>query len=205
MRKGDEVRVTDGLGNLYTCVLSAAEPEGCLLEIHKTEKGEGKHPFHLHVAICPTKSNERFDWFLEKATEIGIDRITPVFTDRSERRILKTDRAKKVILAAMKQSLRTYLPVMDEPVMLPRFLEMDLPGEKFIASCETGTGSSLAKLYNKGCDAVILIGPEGDFTGEEITAAKKSGFKEISLGYGRFRTETAGIVACHTVHLLNEL
>jgi 16S rRNA (uracil1498-N3)-methyltransferase len=146
---------------------------------------------------------ERFEWFLEKATEIGIDEITPVFCSHSERIRIKTERMEKILIAAMKQSLKAYLPKLNVPADLKNFVTRDFTGQKFIATCESDEEDGLQKVYKKGANALILIGPEGDFSAEEIALAKKQGFLSISLGKSRLRTETAGIVACHTITLLN--
>jgi 16S rRNA (uracil1498-N3)-methyltransferase len=146
---------------------------------------------------------DRFEWFLEKATEIGIDEITPVFCAHSERIRIKTERLHNILVAAMKQSLKAYLPKLNEPADLKNFLSKDFTGQKFIGYCESGEEDELQKVYQKEANALILIGPEGDFSHEEVSLAEKQGFIPISLGKSRLRTETAGIVACHTITMLN--
>jgi 16S rRNA (uracil1498-N3)-methyltransferase len=162
-----------------------------------------KQNYFLHIGIAPTKSMDRFEWFLEKAVEIGIDEITPVFCAHSERIKMKTDRLQKILISAMKQSLKAYLPKLNEPSDLKSLLLKDLKGQKFIAYCESGEEDELQRVYRRGEDAVILIGPEGDFSSEEVSIAEKKEFIPISLGKSRLRTETAGIVACHTILLMN--
>jgi 16S rRNA (uracil1498-N3)-methyltransferase len=203
MGEGGTIHLTDGLGNLYECVIELASPKNCVVKVISVQAEYLKRNIHLHIGIAPTKNLDRFEWFLEKATEIGIDEITPVFSAHSERIRIKTDRLQKIIVSAMKQSLKAYLPKLNEPAAMKSILSDDYPGQKFIGYCETGEEVELQKVYKKGSDALILIGPEGDFSSEEIEQAKKNGFIPISLGKSRLRTETAGIVACHTITLLN--
>jgi 16S rRNA (uracil1498-N3)-methyltransferase len=148
---------------------------------------------------------DRFEWFLEKATEIGIDEITPIFCSHSERIRIKTERLQKILISAMKQSLKAYLPKLNEPIDLKKLLSKDFQGQKFIGYCESNEVDELQKVYKPGSNALILIGPEGDFSTEEIILSKKEGFIPISLGKSRLRTETAGVVACHTILLMNAL
>jgi 16S rRNA (uracil1498-N3)-methyltransferase len=163
-----------------------------------------QRPFSLHLAVAPTKNIDRFEWFLEKATEIGITEITPVICEHSERTNLRTDRLLKVLISAMKQSLNLHLPVLNEPVRFSDFLKKDFSGQKFIGYVEEKQEILLKERYQKGSDCVILIGPEGDFSKEEIEKAKQNGFETISLGNSRLRTETAAIVATMTINLLND-
>jgi 16S rRNA (uracil1498-N3)-methyltransferase len=168
-----------------------------------SEKEYLKRKNYLHIGIAPTKKNDRFEWFLEKVTEIGIDEITPILCDHSERGRLKIDRMQKILISAMKQSLKAYLPKLNEPSDLQKFVIRQFSGQKFIGYCESGTEDELQKIYQKGQNALILIGPEGDFSPDEINLAKKEDFIPISLGKSRLRTETAGVVACHTILLMN--
>ena len=200
---GGTIHITDGLGNLYECVILIADPKKCIVNVVDIKTGYLKRGNHLHIAIAPTKSVDRFEWFLEKATEIGIDEITPLFCAHSERIRIKTERLEKIIVAAMKQSLKAYLPKLNEATDFRKFISKNIPGQKFIGYCESGKEEDLQKVYQKGSDALILIGPEGDFSSEEIIQAKNEGIIPISLGKSRLRTETAGIVACHTIMLLN--
>ena len=162
-----------------------------------------QRPYRIHVAIAPTKSIDRLEWFLEKTTEIGIDRITPVFCAHSERTVLKTERLQKVLVAAMKQSKQAWLPQLDAPVKFSSFVAAPNDDDRFICTCTSGEELLLKKQYQPLHSVTLFIGPEGDFTGEEIKAATASGFRECSLGSSRLRTETAGIAACHSIHILN--
>jgi 16S rRNA (uracil1498-N3)-methyltransferase len=155
------------------------------------------------MVVAPTKSNDRFEWFLEKATEIGVHEITPIYCERSERKALKMGRLEKVIQSAMKQSQRTYLPVLHPPVTFKEFLEKEHPGILFIAHCEEGEKMELKRRVAPDKDITILIGPEGDFTRKEISQAYEKGFLSISLGESRLRTETAALYACTTVAVIN--
>jgi 16S rRNA (uracil1498-N3)-methyltransferase len=157
------------------------------------------------MAVAPTKNIDRFEWFLEKATEIGVDEITPLFCEHSEREIVKLQRLEKVLVSAMKQSLKAWLPILHPPVKFNEFVSKERKGQKFIGYCETGIESALSTIYIPGNDTVILIGPEGDFSKHEVDHATKSGFLPVSLGSSRLRTETAGIVACHSIGILNSL
>ncbi len=202
--EGDEIDLTDGIGNFYHGRLTKINQKGCQVEIISA-KPDDRQPWHLHIGIAPTKSIDRFEWFLEKATEIGIDEITPLFCEHSERETVKMQRLEKVLVSAMKQSLKAWLPALHEPARFRDFISRDFPGQKFIGYCETGIESELHDIYATGSDVLILIGPEGDFSKSEVELAVKSGFMPISLGRGRLRTETAGIVAAHTIGLLNRI
>jgi 16S rRNA (uracil1498-N3)-methyltransferase len=204
LAKDDTLHLTDGKGNLFETTIRDPHPKRCTVEVISVQKDYQKRDVKLHIAIAPTKNTARFEWFLEKATEIGIDEITPLICQHSERVQVRVERLEKVLIAAMKQSLKAYLPVLHEPVKFDHFVALPFDGQKFIASCETDLTHKLALQYRKGTNALILIGPEGDFSKEEIVLAEKSGFLPISLGKSRLRTETAGIVACHTINLLNE-
>jgi 16S rRNA (uracil1498-N3)-methyltransferase len=203
MKTGDSIFLTDGCGNMTEASIVDAVSRNCTVKTIKTLKDYEKRPFHLHIAIAPTKNIDRFEWFLEKATEIGIDVITPLICAHSERTHVKTERLQKVVIAAMKQSLKAYFPFLQEPVKFIRFIQSPFDGEKFIAYCGQNETIELKNVYRKGAKTLILIGPEGDFSHEEVDLAKKQGYIPISLGKSRLRTETAGIVACHTINLLN--
>jgi 16S rRNA (uracil1498-N3)-methyltransferase len=203
LAEGGTIHLADGHGNLYECVIQYADPNQCIVNVVSVQMEYLKRTNYLHVGIAPMKSMDRFEWFLEKATEIGIDEITPVFCAHSERIRIKTERLQKILVAAMKQSLKAYLPKLNEPADLKNLFSQGFTGQKFIAYCESGEEDELQKVYQKGANALILIGPEGDFSHEEIALAKKQEFIPISLGKSRLRTETAGIVACHTITLLN--
>jgi 16S rRNA (uracil1498-N3)-methyltransferase len=204
LKPGDIVHITDGRGNMHECRITGDNARHCSVEIINTNHSPARSPAGLHVAIAPTKSIERFEWFLEKATEIGIDVVTPLFCSRSERSGIKLQRLEKVMVAAMKQSLKSWLPEIRQPEDFSNFIKKDHPGLKFIAWCGTGTEQHLKELLVKGSDALILIGPEGDFTHSEIETAISNGFTAVSLGTSRLRTETAGVVACTIFVLENE-
>ena len=202
LREGDSVNLTDGLGWLYNGRLIKVHPKECIVGI----TGRLFHPQNdhsLHIAIAPTKSNDRFEWFLEKATEIGIDEITPLLCDHSERDTLKMKRLEKVLISAMKQSLKVWLPLLHDPVKFHDFVKREAGGMKLIAYCETGHESALHKIYQPDLKTTILIGPEGDFSKPEVELAINSGFIPVNLGTSRLRTETAGVVACTTIGILN--
>jgi len=205
LEEGDTIHLTNGLGDLYQCVIQYADPKKCLVKVISVQREYQKRNIHLHIGIAPTKNMDRLEWFLEKATEIGIDEITPLFCVHSERARINSDRLQKILIAAMKQSLKAYIPRLNGPIDYRNFLKKEFPGQKFIAYCETGGEEELHKVYRKGTDVLILIGPEGDFSPVEIEEGKNMGFIPISLGKSRLRTETAGIVACNTINLLNQL
>lgn len=200
----DLVHLTDGRGFMYVGEIILANPRACEVALIKKEEGTDKRDFYLHIAIAPTKNIDRFEWFLEKSTEIGIDKITPVFCNHSERKIVKTDRLLRVIVSAMKQSLKSFIPILDEPISFKELVKSDFKGEKFIAHFGSTDTNELSKKYFAGTNALVLIGPEGDFSPEEIELAEKHGFTQVKLGNSRLRTETAGVVACHTVNLINQ-
>jgi 16S rRNA (uracil1498-N3)-methyltransferase len=160
--------------------------------------------FEVHIAIAPTKNIERMEWFLEKATEIGVTRVTPLLCRYSERKEIKHDRLEKVMVSAMKQSLKAYLPKLDELTKFNELINQPFSGQKFIAHCDDQHRDLLRNLVEPNRDYLILIGPEGDFSSEEIEMAMQAGFLPVSLGNSRLRTETAGVVACHTFNLLNQ-
>lgn len=203
MRTGETVHVTDGAGNLYEGQVQAQDVKSCPVMLKSVITNYGKRPFSLHMAVAPTKNMARFEWFLEKATEIGVDEITPLICEHSERVQIRVDRLQKIILSAAKQSLKTYLPVLHMPVKFNDFIRMNHPASRFVAYVEEKQPLHLKTAYRNG-DCVLLIGPEGDFSKREIDEAKKEGFQLVSLGPSRLRTETAAVVACHTVNLVNE-
>jgi 16S rRNA (uracil1498-N3)-methyltransferase len=204
LEQGAPVFLTDGKGNLFDCKIQIADPKKCIVKVTGVHKECGKRSFFLHIAIAPTKSTDRFEWFLEKATEIGIDEITPLLTAHSERKSAKTERLQKVMIAAMKQSLKMYLPALNEVIPIKKFVGQPFSGQKFIAYCEKEKTVELKQIYRPGENALVLIGPEGDFSPEEVEIAERNGFIPVSLGPSRLRTETAGIVACATVNLLSD-
>ncbi len=202
-KAGDTIHLTDGYGNLYEGVILDATIKQCNLLLQSCIPNYEKSPTHLHLAVAPTKNIDRYEWFLEKATEIGVQEITPLICDHSERAVIRTDRLQKVILSAVKQSLKTYLPILNEPVKCIDFISSKKSNMNFIAYVEEKQELQLKDCYLKGNNALILIGPEGDFSKREIEKAKVEQFKMVSLGNSRLRTETAAIVACHTINLLN--
>ncbi len=200
-KEGDILNFTDGKGNLYKAEITIADTRKCRLTILSSEQKEKQHNYHVHIAIAPTKNMDRFEWFLEKATEIGIDEITPIICSRSERKIIKKERGSRILLSAMKQSLKYHLPKLNEAVSLTNFLERNFDGEKYIAHCENGEKKDL-KTINKTENTIILIGPEGDFSPKEIELALENQFKAVNLATNRLRTETAGIIAVHTINII---
>ena len=202
MKSGDQVFFTDGTGNFYSGTISDPDPKKCRVRIAETKQEYGRRNYSLHIAIAPTKNIDRLEWFLEKATEIGIDEITPVICQRSERRVLKTERLNKVLLSAMKQSLKAYLPKLNEPVELHKFISGNATEHKYI--CMMNAEEHLKNKLTKSENTLILIGPEGDFTETEIALSHRHNFIPVSLGESRLRTETAGIVATSVVSLLNQ-
>jgi 16S rRNA (uracil1498-N3)-methyltransferase len=202
---GAPVALTDGRGNLYRGRLVCVANRRCEVEITSVEREYGKRNYYLQLAVAPTKSTDRCEWLLEKATEIGVDRITPLLCEHSERRVWKTDRGAKIITAAVKQSLKTYHPVLDELTPFEQLLKTPFDGDRFIAHCHEGDTRKLQRdALTPGGRAQVLIGPEGDFSPREVALAREVGFIEISLGQSRLRTETAAVVACHTFALMNE-
>lgn len=202
---GDELHITNGLGVMCRATITDASHRKCVIKLCEIVPEFEKRPYTLHMAVAPTKNIERFEWFVEKATEFGVDRITPLLCDHSERKIVKRDRIEKVATSAMKQSLKAYHPIVDEITPLRKLISEPFEGEKFIAHCEDGGPRVLLKdcIY-PGRDALVLIGPEGDFSPSEIKLALANGFKPISLGNSRLRTETAAIAAVHTIEIINE-
>ena len=202
-KESDILFVTNGLGYLFKTEISLASDHKCTVTILSFEKQEPSK-YHLHLAVAPTKMNERYEWFLEKATEIGIQEITPIICEHSERKIVKTDRFQKIIESAMKQSLHYFIPKLNEPITYKDFIKREFNGQKFIAHCEETDKKSFKKELKPRENVLILIGPEGDFSVKEIQMALDNKFIPVSLGNTRLRTETAAIVACHSAVLLNE-
>ncbi len=203
-RVGDEINLMDGLGGNYLGSIIEASKNKVSLRILSQHQTYPHRKAKLHLAVAPTKNISRFEWFLEKATEMGIDEITPILCQRSERKVVKPIRLEKIILAAAKQSKNTILPRLNPMIKLSAFLkkEADNSPQKFIAHCEEDNEIHLMEKYQTDQDVIILIGPEGDFSPMEIKSSFENGYAPISLGASRLRTETAAIVACHTVNLL---
>jgi 16S rRNA (uracil1498-N3)-methyltransferase len=209
MKAGDKIFSIDGKGGFYELEIINPHQKHCEIKVISKKNGFNKRNHYLHIAIAPTKNIERLEWFLEKATEIGIDEITPVICRFSERKNIKEERLEKVIVSAVKQSLKAHLPKLNKLCSFNEFVVSQqiadqACSEKYIAHCHDDDKTLLKNAYSKGNSAVVLIGPEGDFSKEEVETALINNFKPISLGNSRLRTETAGLVACHTINLLNE-
>ena len=207
-RAGDEISVIDGLGSMYRCRLSDDSPKGASAEVLEAFPRWGSHPYHLTVACCPTKNNERFEWFVEKATEVGVDRIVPTIGEHSERKVYKTDRAARIALSATKQSLKARIPEIVAPMSVKDFIMQSVEGLKLIAYCFEGDTRRISiqealRAY-EGNDITILIGPEGDFSPEEARLAVEHGYIPVHLGASRLRTETAAVIAATAVYLRYE-
>ena len=205
LKTDDEVQLIDGRGNLYSGVIYDPDPGGCKIAVNAMISDYHKRNFHLHIAIAPTKNTDRFEWFLEKATEIGIDEITPLLCARSVRNTLKYERLDKVIVAAMKQSVIARKPVLNDFTEIGTFLKKQFYGDvmKFIAHCADGSRKKIDQLYHSGRNVICLIGPEGDFATEELELSIKYEFHPVTLGNNRLRTETAGVVACEIFNFMN--
>jgi 16S rRNA (uracil1498-N3)-methyltransferase len=202
---GDEVHLTDGRGTLYTTRITDAHPKACRVEVVQREENFGRHLYFLHLAVAPTKNMERYEWLLEKITEIGADIITPILCEHSERRIFKHERAEKIVVSAMKQSLKTRLPKLQELTDIKQFICQPFDGEKFICHCAESERLLLPQALKDCSRALILIGPEGDFSTEEIRLALQYGFKPVSLGDTRLRVETAALVACINMQVMQQV
>lgn len=205
MREGDGFYVTDGKGNMYDAELIDAHPKRAAVILSNQRRGYDVRDFRVSIAIAPTKLNERTEWFLEKATEIGIDEVKLFSSYHSERRTVNLERFKKIVVSAMKQSVKSKMPQLDEMVSFDKLVRQDFAGQKFIAWIDEDVNEQLCDLYKKGENALVLIGPEGDFSKEEVALAKDNGFIPVSLGDARLRTETAAVVACHTIQLINQM
>lgn len=203
-KEGDEILLTDGKGAFYDAEIIQAHPKHCIVNILNVISQSKPWAFDLQIAFAPTKNMDRIEWFAEKATEIGIDRLSPLLCAHSERKEIKNARIEKILVSAMKQSQKAYLPLLDDMATFRNFVKQDFKGDKYIAHCYDGEKQLLKDIYPKGNPALILIGPEGDFSEEEVALAVDYGFRPISLGNSRLRTETAALVACHTIHVLNQ-
>ena len=198
--EGDTINLTNGKGFFFEAKLTNTNPKKCSAAIVTAEK-QSPLPYHLHLAVAPTKLNDRFEWFLEKATEIGVTEITPIICDHSERKVINQERYNKIIQSAMKQSLKAYLPTLHAAIPFKNFLDIEHSEDiKCIAHCEESDKLPLKNLIQKDKSILILIGPEGDFSANEIKKATSHKITSISLGNSRLRTETAAIIACHSVY-----
>lgn len=205
MKEGDGFCVTDGKGSLYDAELIDAHPKRAMANLSNQRGGYDLRDFKVSIAVAPTKLNERTEWFLEKATEVGIDEVKLFASYHSERRVANVERFRKIVVSAMKQSVKSKMPVIEEMIPFEKLVKQDFDGQKFIAWIDDDVKEQLCDLYVKGNDALVLIGPEGDFSKEEVTLAKENGFVPVSLGEARLRTETAALVACHTIQLINQM
>lgn len=193
-KEGDSISITNGKGYLFSCEIVLASEKKCEVKIVKSELFE-PNDYHLHLVVAPTKLNDRYEWFLEKATEIGVHEITPIICEHSERKEVKIERFQKIILAAMKQSLHYYLPKLNEPISFATYINKNHQGQLFIAHCEETDKKELAREITSKQSVTVLIGPEGDFSEKEIKTAVSVGFTPVSLGDTRLRTETAAVYA----------
>ncbi len=202
-KSGDKLHITNGKGWLFEAELALAEMKYCSVNII-SKSLQKKRNYNLHLAVAPTKMNDRYEWFLEKATEIGVETITPIICDHSERKVVKTERFEKIIQSAMKQSLQCYLPKLNAPIAFKDFILQDFLEQTFIAHCEETNKKSLKSQLKTNENCIVLIGPEGDFSVKEIEMALQHNFIPVTLGETRLRTETAAIAACHSVTFSNE-
>lgn len=200
--EGSILHITNGKGFLFICEVILASEKKCVVKINESQFTEPRN-FRVHMVVAPTKMNDRYEWFLEKAAEIGVDEITPIICDHSERKIIKTERFDKILISAMKQSNQMYLPILNEPIKLTDFLSKEISGQKFIAHCEETDKVELKDRIETQQNYTLLIGPEGDFSTNEINKALTNGYLPVALGNTRLRTETAAIVGCHTFVLAN--
>jgi 16S rRNA (uracil1498-N3)-methyltransferase len=204
LQNGDVVYLTDGVGGFYKAVITDNYPKACVLEITESHKEYEKRPYKIHMAVAPTKNMDRLEWFIEKATEIGIDEFTPIICEHSERKALNNERLEKVVVSAMKQSIKAYKPIINEAVKFDKFIKSSMADIKLIAHCEElPIRRKISDIYNKGNSVICLIGPEGDFSKNEIENAYSAGFQGITLGKSRLRVETAALVACHSIYFMN--
>lgn len=203
-KRGDQIQITDGRGNLYLAEIISDNDKKCEVQVLNSETKPDQKGYRLHVAIAPTKNNDRLEWFLEKSTEIGIDEITPILCDHSERKRINQERCEKVLLAAMKQSLKFSLPILNPLQDFDELIRHSETESKLIAHCAEADKRSLSDLIEDKTDILVLIGPEGDFSPREIQAATNAGFKSLDLGNSRLRTETAGVVVCSNISFMKE-
>ena len=207
MTGGDLIEIVDGNGNLYTCRITMAHPKRCAVEVVERVEQPPHWGCRIVLGIAPTKHLDRMEWLAEKCVEMGVDRIVPLRCHNSERTVLKTDRLKKIMVSAMKQSLKATLPQLDELTPVEQLMKEPFDGVRCIAYCDEQRPreqrQTLASAYKPGCDVMVLIGPEGDFSLEEVQVARESGFAPVTLGDSRLRTETAGMMAVAFIHALN--
>jgi len=205
MTKGADVRLIDGKGNLYEGIISAPDQNKCSIDILREIRDFEKRNYKLHIAISPLKNPERFEWFIEKSVEIGIDEITPLLCKNTEKPGIKSERVNNLIISAMKQSLKANKTILNKPTSFKDFVSKDLEGIRMIAHCDDSIGrNKISDVYSKNEDSIILIGPEGDFSREELDSAFNWDYIPIHLGQSRLRTETAGVAACHSIYFINQ-
>lgn len=203
LAEGSEVMLTDGKGSFYRAEIDMISGKRCYVRIVETIMPDPLWRGHLHLAMAPTKNMDRIEWFAEKATEIGFDELTFLDCRFSERRVVKTERVEKILVSAMKQSLKPTLPMLNGMTPFDRFVSQPFEGQKFIAHCYEGEKEALLQALQPGENALVLIGPEGDFSPEEVQKAMTYGFRPITLGRSRLRTETAALVAVHMMNIVN--
>ena len=208
MGEGDTIEVVDGNGNLYTCRISMAHPKRCAIEVLDMEQQPPHWGHRIVLAIAPTKNLDRIEWLVEKCVEMGVDRIIPLRCHNSERTVLKTERLKKIMVAAMKQSLKATMPQLDEMTSIMDVIAEGVEGTRCIAYCDAmlprEQRRTLPSVYRPYSDVMVLIGPEGDFSPEEVQAATAAGFVPVTLGESRLRTETAGLMAVASIHAMDQ-
>lgn len=205
LQTGDLLAITNGKGEIFTARVGIPNQKHCEVEIFESEKFE-PDSHYIHMIVAPTKLNDRFEWMLEKMTEIGVHEITPIICHHSERKVLKLERMERIITSAVKQSWKAYRPKLNPVIKYSEFIQNNSFEQQFIAHCNGGCGSDehLINVAKSGKETAILIGPEGDFSEKEVELSVEKGWTKIGLGSSRLRTETAGIVACHTMNLVNE-
>ena len=204
LTEGDTLFLVDGRGQFCQAVITFAHPKACMLKVVDRKVNYGKREYGLTIAVSPTKNIDRYEWFLEKGTEIGIDSVIPLISRYSERKEIKPERLEKVMISAIKQSIKAYLPELKPLMSFKELMKTPFDGQKFIAHCNEGEKILLRDAVGRGKEVLILIGPEGDFSNEEVALALNNGFIPVSLGDSRLRTETAALVACYTVNLINQ-
>ncbi|WP_161887669.1 16S rRNA (uracil(1498)-N(3))-methyltransferase [Pontibacter russatus] len=205
LQQGDTVYLVDGSGGKYTAIIQEANPKKCRLQVIDKQIEYGKLPYSTHIAVAPTKNMDRMEWFMEKAVEIGVTEITFLLCENSERRHLKLDRLEKIAVSAMKQSQKGYLPLLHDLTPYNRFVQKTYAEHTYIAHLEEDATKSIKDYYRHGQPHCIMIGPEGDFSKGEIAAAYEAGIRPVTLGRSRLRTETAALVACHTLNVLHDI
>ncbi len=202
-KEGDIITVANGKGQYFKCRIINPHHKKCELEKIEVQNHD-KPSFGLHLAVAPTKNIDRFEWMVEKAMELGVTEITPLLCQHSERKKLRIDRVERIIVAAMKQSLKAYMPVINDLTPFDQFMTQHASAHTYIAHCYDSDKQPLKNAYSEATDAILCIGPEGDFAEQEVAQAVQNGCQPVSLGNSRLRTETAGVIACHTIHLINE-